>query len=75
MHKHPTISGKQTIKSLEKLNFKIVSQKGSHIKLIKYAKGQKIITIVPNHKELDRFTLKGILELAKVSQEDFFKNI
>lgn len=30
-------------------------------------------TVVPNHKELKIGTLKGILELAKVSEEEFSK--
>lgn len=30
-------------------------------------------TVVPNHRELKLGTLKGILELAKVSEEEFAK--
>jgi len=33
----------------------------------------KIGTVFPNHKELKIGTLKGILKLAKVAEEDFFK--
>ena len=32
-------------------------------------------TVVPNHKELKIGTLKGILELAQVSEDDFAKYI
>ncbi len=69
-----TFSGKIVIKILEKyFGFEQVSQKGSHIKLEKVIGKEKIITIVPNHKELQNGTLSGILELAKVEKNDFLQ--
>lgn len=44
-------------------------RKGSHIVLRKGDIG----TVVPNHKELKIGTIKGVLELAKVSEEEFEK--
>ena len=67
-----TFSGKYVIKVLEKyFGFEQVSQKGSHIKLEKVIGKEKIVTIVPNHKELQSGTLLGILDLAKVDKKDF----
>lgn len=69
-----TFSGKQVVKILcQKFGFFIVSQKGSHIKLRKIVLGMTITTIVPMHKELAIGTLRGILDLAKVNFEEFFK--
>jgi len=69
-----TFSGKIVIKILEKyFGFIQVSQKGSHIKLEKVLDGEKIITVVPNHKEIQAGTLLGILELAKIDKKDFLK--
>jgi predicted RNA binding protein YcfA (HicA-like mRNA interferase family) len=48
-------------------------QKGSHIVLRKDTPEGSVGTVVPNHQELKIGTLKGILELAKVSEEDFAK--
>ncbi len=45
----------------------MVRQRGSHVVLRKGSIG----TVVPNHDELKRGTLKGILELAKIREEDF----
>lgn len=65
-------SGKYVIKVLEKyFGFEQVAQKGSHIKLEKVIGKEKIVTIVPNHKELQSGTLLGILDLAKVDKKDF----
>lgn len=69
-----TFSGKIVIKILEKyFGFVQVSQKGSHVKLEKFLDGEKLVTIVPNHKEIQTGTLLGILELAKVDKKDFLK--
>ncbi len=71
--KYRTVSGKEVVKNLCR-NFggEVVSQKGSHIK-VKFLTGKK--TIVPDHRELDRFTLNGVLDLADISLEDFFERL
>ena len=64
------ISGKDCVKILcNKFGFKIIRQKGSHIVL----KKESIGTVVPNHPQLKLGTLKNILELAKIKEEDFAK--
>ena len=71
-----TLSGKEVIKILcREFGFYFVSQKGSHIKLRKKIKGREITTIVPLHKELAPGTLKGVLDLAKVDEKEFWKKI
>jgi len=68
------ISGKECIKILcNKFGFKAIRQKGSHVVLKKETPSGSIGPVVPLHDELKIGTLKGILELAKVSEEDFAK--
>jgi predicted RNA binding protein YcfA (HicA-like mRNA interferase family) len=68
LHRLNKISGKDCIKILcNKFGFKAIRQKGSHVVLRK----ENIGTVVPLHKELKIGTLKGILELAKIKEEDF----
>lgn len=72
MPKIKKTSGKECIKILcNKLGFGIVRQKGSHIILKKITNEGAVGTVVPNHKELKVGTLKGILQLAKIKEEDF----
>jgi len=67
-----TFSGKEVMKILSReFGFYFVSQKGSHVKLRKQGSGKVITTIVPLHRELAPGTLRGILQLAEVSEEDF----
>ncbi|MDO9399595.1 MAG: type II toxin-antitoxin system HicA family toxin [bacterium] len=69
-------SGKQIIKILcREFGFYFFSQKGSHAKLKKREGNREIITIIPIHKELARGTLKGILELAEVDEQEFWEKI
>ena len=66
------ISGKECVKILcNKFGFGVVRQRGSHIVLKKETPEGAIGTVVPNHKEIKIGTLKGILELAKIKEEDF----
>jgi predicted RNA binding protein YcfA (HicA-like mRNA interferase family) len=66
------ISGKDCVKILcNKFGFQVVRQKGSHIVLRKETPNGPVGTVVPNHPELKIGTLKGILELGKVKEEEF----
>lgn len=72
MQKLKKTSGKECVKILcNKFGFQVVRQKGSHIVLRKETPAGAIGTVVPNHKELKLGTLKSVLELAKVNEEDF----
>jgi len=48
-----------------------VSQKGSHIKIRNAVR--EITLIIPEHKEVDRWTLKGIIKDAELTVEEFIK--
>jgi len=66
------ISGKECVKILcNKFGFRFVRQKGSHMILKKETANGEIGTVVPNHKEIKIGTLKSVLELAKVREEEF----
>ena len=60
MSRLPLLSGKQVVDILTKhFGFAFVSQKGSHLKLRKIEPGKTVMTIVPDHQELARGTVKG----------------
>ena len=72
MSKLKKLSGKECVKILcNKFGFAVARQHGSHIILKKETEDGKIGTVVPNHKELKIGTLKSILKLAKIKEEDF----
>ena len=69
--KPPLLSGREVIKAFEKLGYRRISQRGSHIKIRN--ESTQITLIIPDHKEVDRWTLKGILKDAEISAEDLLK--
>jgi predicted RNA binding protein YcfA (HicA-like mRNA interferase family) len=71
MTKFSGLSGQQVIKALERADFIKISQKGSHVKLRKYQGNKKLTTIVPNHKELKPSVVESILDMAKLTPEEF----
>jgi len=69
--KLPLLSGKEIVKILvRKFGFKVVKQRGSHIKL-RRENGEKRTAIIPNHEEVAIGTLKSILRQAGISEEEF----
>jgi predicted RNA binding protein YcfA (HicA-like mRNA interferase family) len=70
--KLPLLSGRQVLKTLERLGFVEIHRKGSHVKM-RSADGRMIV--FPFHDEVDRFTLKGALRDAGVSVEEFLEQV
>jgi len=69
------VSGKETIRALERLGFVQVRQRGSHVVLRKMTSEGPIGCVVPLHRELAIGTLRGILRQAQVSPEEFIKQL
>ena len=51
--------------------FEVARQKGDHVILRKFYDGKKAVTVVPLHTDVKTGTLLGILEMAKISREEF----
>ena len=69
--KLPLISGLEVIKRLKRRGFIATRQKGSHVRLEKYADGKTIKLTVPLHREMKKGTLHQILTEAELSIEEF----
>jgi predicted RNA binding protein YcfA (HicA-like mRNA interferase family) len=65
----PRVSGREVVAALNKAGFLVRRQKGSHIILrrdIPFAQ-----TVVPDHAELDRGTLRAIIRQSGMTVEQF----
>ena len=68
------VSGHEAVKILcNKFGFQISGRTGSHVRLSKVTPEGKVGTVVPMHKEIKIGTLKSVLKLAKITEEDFIK--
>jgi predicted RNA binding protein YcfA (HicA-like mRNA interferase family) len=67
--KLPVISGADCVKALGKIGFEVYRQRGSHIVVVR--KPPPTQATIPNHKELDRGTLRAIIRQTGLSVEEF----
>ena len=64
MPKLKVLSGKDIVKILESFDFEVISTKGSHVKLRRVLKDIKQTLTIPDHKELDKGTIRAIFNQA-----------
>lgn len=69
MSKLPVVSGRECVKALSKIGFYFKRQEGSHIILRRDKPFAQVV--VPDHRELDRGTLRAIIRQAGLSVDDF----
>ena len=69
MSKLPQVSGRQCIKALVAIGFRVRRQKGSHLTLTRDEPFAQVV--VPDHRELAPGTLRTIIRQAGLSIEDF----
>ena len=69
MSKLPVISGTDCVKALGKIGFVVYRQRGSHIVIVRESPPTQ--TTIPNHKELDRGTLRAIIRQTGLTVEEF----
>ena len=71
MSRLPSISGRECVKALQRAGFYVRRQEGSHIILRRDDPFAQIV--VPDHKELDRGTLRAIIRQAGISVEELIE--
>jgi len=67
--KLPVVSGKQAVEAFSKRGWKPDRRKGSHIVLTK--EGSPVILSVPDHKEIQRGTLRSLIRDAGLTLKAF----
>jgi len=73
MPKLPLISAKEAIKAFEKLDYQIILQKGSHIRMRHKTDKNKRTLTIPNHKIIGKGLLRKLLRDAELTVEDLLK--
>lgn len=68
MTRLPVVSGRELVRALAKLGFIMDRQKGSH--LILFRADPPTTLSVPDHRELDRGTLRSLLRQAGISPDE-----
>ena len=69
------LSGQDVIAFLRQFGFTVQAQRGSHVKLSRMTtKGERQMVTIPNHRELDRGTLRAIFRQVSrfVSEQELW---
>ena len=69
------VSGEEAIRALERLGFRRLRQRGSHVILKRETAQGAVGCVVPLHRELATGTLRGILQQANVRPEEFMEKL
>jgi predicted RNA binding protein YcfA (HicA-like mRNA interferase family) len=67
----PRLSGRECVSALLKVGFVIKRQEGSHIILRRNTPFAQLV--VPDHKELDRGTLRAIIRQSTLTIDEFIR--
>lgn len=67
----PFLSGREAVRVFVQFGWRIARQRGSHIILVK--DGARATLSVPDHKEVARGTLRGLIRAAGLSVDEFLE--
>ncbi len=65
----PVLSGREVVRVFESLGWSVARQSGSHIILVK--EGEMATLSVPDHREVAKGTLRGLIRAAGLTVADF----
>ena len=74
MPRLPILSGARIIKTLRRMGYVPVRQRGSHVRLV-HPKRPQWPTTVPMYKTIDRSLLRIILQEVHLSIEEFLEKL
>lgn len=69
MARLPVLSGAEAVKVFAKAGWTVDRQRGSHVILVK--EGHVATLSVPDHKEVAKGTLRGLIRAAGITTDDF----
>jgi len=69
--KFPVISGRIAVAAFERIGYKVVRQRGSHIRLRDENNPKHLPFTIPDHKELKFGLLRKLIRDAGITVEDF----
>jgi predicted RNA binding protein YcfA (HicA-like mRNA interferase family) len=67
----PVVSGRDALRAFERDGWRFDRQKGSHMILVKT--GHRANLSIPDHRELDRGLLRGLIRDAGLSVDQFIQ--
>ena len=70
MTRLPVVSGRETVKAMQRIGYEVDHQTGSHI-ILRYPGPPHRRLTIPDHKELAKGTLRSIIRESGLTVEEF----
>jgi predicted RNA binding protein YcfA (HicA-like mRNA interferase family) len=71
--KLPVISGRKAVEAFERIGYKAIRQRGSHIRLRDENNPKHLLLTIPDHEELKFGFLRKLIRDAGLTVDDFLK--
>ncbi|SMF95844.1 Predicted RNA binding protein YcfA, dsRBD-like fold, HicA-like mRNA interferase family [Methylomagnum ishizawai] len=69
----PSLNGREVVRVFQSLGWRVVRQNGSHIVMVK--PGEMATLSVPDHREVAKGTLRGLIRAAGLTVPEFLSKI
>jgi predicted RNA binding protein YcfA (HicA-like mRNA interferase family) len=67
----PVVSGKEAVSAFERRGWQFVRPTGSHMIMVR--EGMRVTLAIPDHREIDRGTLRSLIRIAGLGVEEFIE--
>ena len=75
MSNFPAVNGREAVRALQNLGFRLDRVEGSHHMMVKEGHPRAVPVPVHGSKTLPKGTLAGIIRMAGVTKEQFVRNL
>jgi predicted RNA binding protein YcfA (HicA-like mRNA interferase family) len=72
MGSDPSVSGKEAVRALQKLGFRLDRVEGSHHMMVRENHPSVVVVPIHSSKPLPKGTLASIIRIARVGKKQFF---
>lgn len=69
----PVLSGREVCSVFERLGWRFVRQRGSHMVMVK--DGEIVTLSIPDHREVARGTLRSLIRSANLTVDEFREKV
>jgi predicted RNA binding protein YcfA (HicA-like mRNA interferase family) len=67
----PVVSGRRAVKVFGRAEFEFLAGRGKGSHMVMFRKTPPCLLTIPDHRELDRGTLRGLIRAAGITVEQF----
>ncbi len=67
----PVVSGRRAVKAFARAGFEFLAGRGKGSHMVMFRRAPPCLLTIPDHRELDRGTLRGLIRSAGMTVDEF----